>query len=289
MVGSAYVGVTADPAEDEEHAMSAYLCDQDTINAIATFAADHKLVEDPKLFADLLTLQNVASMKARYPGRDWLKAEVIDVAAGYVYEPVPADARRIVDLTEEYDYQACETDGYAGSLCSRLVIRTGQHASAIVALERKAGCGAARLPSNIERAANPSTNKAYVGYGRGLVWRIRKSGTGGWEAFEINGNPQYERSATLALLSEKIGRPDEISGRSEPDAGSLNDAHAAGAAYWQHHRMLPGTGSIPIANLAGVARSCGWHGADCEAWLTGFDDARRDTLLAERDEAWRRK
>ena len=87
-----------------------------------------------------------------------------------------------------------------------------------------------KLPSNIERAAFPTTNKAYVGYGRGLVWRIRKSGTGGWEAFEINGNPQYERSATLALLSEKISRPDEISGRSETTEASLVAAHKAGEA-----------------------------------------------------------
>jgi hypothetical protein len=62
-----------------------------------------------------------------------------------------------------------------------------------------------QMPHNIERAAFPSTNKAYVGYGRGLVWRIRKSGTGGWEAFA---EPGYERAATLAELSNKIEAPD---------------------------------------------------------------------------------
>jgi hypothetical protein len=55
---------------------------------------------------------------------------------------------------------------------------------------------------NIERAAFPTTNKAYVGYGRGIVWRIRKSGTGGWEAFgQAN---EYERARTLSDLAVKI-------------------------------------------------------------------------------------
>jgi hypothetical protein len=58
---------------------------------------------------------------------------------------------------------------------------------------------------NIERAAFPTTNKAYVGYGRGIVWRIRKSGTGGWEAFGQEGyGPHYERASTLSDLAAKI-------------------------------------------------------------------------------------
>src|SRR3954469_21991780 len=94
--------------------MSAYLCDQATINAIATFAADRAIVTagQARAFADLLTLQNMRSMLARYPGREWLKAEAIHVAAAYLYERVEASAARIVKMADEYDYQACETDDY---------------------------------------------------------------------------------------------------------------------------------------------------------------------------------
>ena len=56
---------------------------------------------------------------------------------------------------------------------------------------------------------------------------------------------------------------------------SMLEAHKAGRAYWHFHRMLPGVDKIPVANLAGVARSCGWHGRDCEAWLAGFAGERR--------------
>jgi hypothetical protein len=123
--------------------MSAYLCDQDTINAIATYAATHGLVEDAALFADLLTLQNVASMHARYAGRDWLKSEVDDVAAAYSYERVLTDARTVAEYAREYDYQACETEDYQATLCHRLVQRVQEHAYALAGLERKGGCGAA--------------------------------------------------------------------------------------------------------------------------------------------------
>lgn len=63
--------------------------------------------------------------------------------------------------------------------------------------------------------------------------------------------------------------------RYETTEATLVAAHKAGQAYWYHHRMLPGVDKIPVANLAGVARSCGWHGRDCEAWLAGFAGARR--------------
>ena len=65
-----------------------------------------------------------------------------------------------------------------------------------------------RLPDNIERAAFPSTRsprKQYVGYGRGLVWRIYQVSSGNhWEAVDQNNGPHFERAPTLATLSEKI-------------------------------------------------------------------------------------
>src|SRR3954464_15091652 len=84
-------------------------------------------------------------MQARSPGRRWLKADVIDVAATYRYERVEAPAANIANAASEYDYQACETDDYQSTLCKRLVDRVQMLATAIAELERKGGCGAARL------------------------------------------------------------------------------------------------------------------------------------------------
>jgi hypothetical protein len=75
-----------------------------------------------------------------------------------------------------------------------------------------------QLPHNIEKAAFPSSNKAYIGYGRGLVWRIRKSGTGGWEAFDQADGPHYERALTLEILALKITDPLAILDRYEEQA-----------------------------------------------------------------------
>src|SRR3954454_6116406 len=124
--------------------MSAYLCDQDTINAIATYAADHGIVADAKLFAELLTLTNVVAMKTRYPGREWLEAEVIIPAEAYRYERVEVSPERIERAASEYDYQACEATDYGLSLCARLVSKIIMHADALAKLERAGGCGAAR-------------------------------------------------------------------------------------------------------------------------------------------------
>jgi hypothetical protein len=74
-----------------------------------------------------------------------------------------------------------------------------------------------QLPHNIERATFPTTNKAYIGYGRGLVWRIRKSGVGGWEAFD-QGGPHYEYASTLGLLAAKIADPLPMLDRAENQA-----------------------------------------------------------------------
>ena len=57
---------------------------------------------------------------------------------------------------------------------------------------------------NIERSA--FKRHAYIGYGGGKVWLIRKTGVGGWEAL-----PQSERdytklirACTLAEMSEML-------------------------------------------------------------------------------------
>src|SRR3954468_17734645 len=114
--------------------MSAYLCDQDTINAIATYAADHGIVTDAESFAELLTLTNVHAMQTRYPGRDWLEAEVLIPAESYRYERIEVSAERAERAASEYDYQACEATDYELSLCAQLVSRIITHADALAKL-----------------------------------------------------------------------------------------------------------------------------------------------------------
>lgn len=55
--------------------------------------------------------------------------------------------------------------------------------------------------SNIERSA--FRRGEHVGYGGGQVWRVRRHGCGGWEAFPREGGG-YLRASTLAALSGKL-------------------------------------------------------------------------------------
>lgn len=71
-------------------------------------------------------------------------------------------------------------------------------------LEARALRGAARFPNNIERAAHPGPRKSHIGYGRGLVWRIHRNGSGLWEAVDQEGGPHFERAGSLVTLSVKI-------------------------------------------------------------------------------------
>lgn len=48
-------------------------------------------------------------------------------------------------------------------------------------------------------------------------------------------------------------------------------AHQAGMAYWRRNKPYDAT---PDA-LASLARSCGWHGEDNDAWLAGFYGAKQ--------------
>jgi hypothetical protein len=61
--------------------------------------------------------------------------------------------------------------------------------------------------------------------------------------------------------------------RSETNETTLIEAHKAGCAYWRANRPM-GKG-VTVNKLASLARSCGWHGADCEAWLAGFFGEKR--------------
>jgi hypothetical protein len=63
-------------------------------------------------------------------------------------------------------------------------------------------------------------------------------------------------------------------GLRETNEQTMIQAHRAGMAYWRMNRPHDATKEA----LASHARTCGWHGADNEAWVAGFYGAkRRDT------------
>src|SRR6185436_20585039 len=147
--------------------MSAYLCSQSTINAIATFAHAHGIVRDDQVaaFAYMLTLQNVLSLQTLYRERS---TEMVEPALGYAYEPVEASAAEIVTMAKEYDYQACETDGYDRSLTSRLMEKIFYAAQEIEELERPGGCGAARFKRFFSIDDGKAVKSQAIGYLRAI-------------------------------------------------------------------------------------------------------------------------
>lgn len=52
---------------------------------------------------------------------------------------------------------------------------------------------------------------------------------------------------------------------------TMIEAHKAGIAYWEHNKPTEASRE----SLESLARSCGWHGEDSDAWLAGFYGARR--------------
>lgn len=62
-----------------------------------------------------------------------------------------------------------------------------------------------------------------------------------------------------------------MSGIREITEQTMIDAHKAGMAYWQRNKPHNATDD----NLRSLARSCGWHDANNDAWLAGFKGAQR--------------
>jgi hypothetical protein len=60
-------------------------------------------------------------------------------------------------------------------------------------------------------------------------------------------------------------------GLRETTEDTMIAAHKAGVAYWKRNKPLQSN----LRELRSVARSCGWHGEDCEAWVAGFLGAKR--------------
>ena len=103
--------------------MSAWLCSENHINLIASFAAN------PEAAFKILVDENLRSLSARYPGRDFLD-EWKQEAAQFKFCPSSLAFRDIANTQEAtlivkqcdcYDYQACETDDYSMTEAARLV------------------------------------------------------------------------------------------------------------------------------------------------------------------------
>jgi hypothetical protein len=87
--------------------MSAWLCSENHINLLAAFA------DNPPATFKLLVAENIRSLEARYPARDFLE-EWKQEAATYKYQPTQrsTDQTLVVKCCDCFDYQSCETDDW---------------------------------------------------------------------------------------------------------------------------------------------------------------------------------
>src|SRR4051812_37234473 len=107
--------------------MSAYLCSAELISSIVS-AADGDAGQFRKLVKE-----NLRSLEARYPGRDFLRDWKREAKA-YVYTPVALSPTQVIMNCNCFDYQACETDdyestwaaGYVAGVRERMLARGGK-------------------------------------------------------------------------------------------------------------------------------------------------------------------
>jgi hypothetical protein len=96
--------------------MSAWLCSETHIAIIAS------MTTDPPAAFKTLVRENMRSLSARYPGRDFLE-DWKKEAKQYRFQAPEAmpDATTIVKQCDCFDYQACETDNYSRTKAAQLV------------------------------------------------------------------------------------------------------------------------------------------------------------------------
>jgi hypothetical protein len=87
-----------------------------------------------------------------------------------------------------------------------------------------------------------------------------------WEVLDSEGY-----SVAYVAYDTKREAQDAARHRADDDAVDMVRAHKAGIAYWRMNRPTDAT----QAQLEFHARTCGWHGEQCEAWLTGFNGERK--------------
>ena len=86
--------------------MSAWLCSEDHISAIVN--ANEGSVKEFKM----LLKENLRSLAARYPGRDFLADWKKEAKTYMLKTRVAVDATSVIKCCDSFDYQACETDDY---------------------------------------------------------------------------------------------------------------------------------------------------------------------------------
>ena len=106
--------------------MSAFMCSENHINTIVTFAQQrmisayidgltYEAKHDPQAWVMALTLANRESLKARYGDED-----DSPVPTFYKHRP-DATPVEIVKLCQSFEYQACEVTDYASTRAHRLI------------------------------------------------------------------------------------------------------------------------------------------------------------------------
>ena len=97
--------------------MSAQVCSDETINALAQLAPERFGAK--QAIADLLIAENMRSFNYRYAHRGEESTEPVTYEASAEVRSMTAIA--IVKLCDYYDYQACETDDYEESEAARVI------------------------------------------------------------------------------------------------------------------------------------------------------------------------
>lgn len=136
--------------------MSAWLCSQEHINTLVAYARENDVSlhpaanDDPEGLVRILVEENMRSLRAAYPGRDFLQEWEDDAKAikykrilklgpalrkfrcepdqVRLYGPPPTMsattvATQMVKLCQCYDYQACETDDYRDTPAAAFIDR----------------------------------------------------------------------------------------------------------------------------------------------------------------------
>jgi hypothetical protein len=68
---------------------------------------------------------------------------------------------------------------------------------------------------------------------------------------------------------------DSCGGIRETTEESMVAAHKAGLQYWKRNKPRAADSVTLRENIESLARSCGWHGADCDSFVAGVLGAKR--------------
>lgn len=112
--------------------MSAFMCSEEHINAIVTYAYMHEIEayldgarlsakNHPQRWVDILTKANRDSLLARYGDQDNSPVPTFERAR------ISAKSVQIVKLCHSYNYQACEVEDYETTRAYKLISTVLDH------------------------------------------------------------------------------------------------------------------------------------------------------------------